>query len=165
MIPGWKDEIEGAYVAFLKKHPKATPAQLAAHLGVQECCVIYWLTDMARDGLVRILDFELVEEGERLCAPETPLTCQRTALCPAERAAEFLPGGSDRPGTSVPSARNETATEPCPRRESGLPPILEGGGQASSVAQQVIQVDQASTPNDRDEEIGMCWLADAMRGS
>jgi hypothetical protein len=87
MIPGWKDEIEGEYLAVLRRHPKATPAELATYLGVQECCVIYWLTDMARNGRIRIVGFELVQEDGLACGRDAPTTCQRTAHCPAEQAA------------------------------------------------------------------------------
>jgi len=40
MIPGWKEEIEGEYMAFLWDCRKATPADVAARVGVSECCAI-----------------------------------------------------------------------------------------------------------------------------
>jgi hypothetical protein len=83
MIPGWKDEIEGEYVAFLKTRGKATPGEVASRLGISECCAVYWLTDLAREGRVRILGVELVEQGGTPCDAETALACQRKSFCPA----------------------------------------------------------------------------------
>lgn len=67
MIPGWKEDILSAYVGVLRQHPGATPADVAAHLGVSESCAVYWLTDLARDGRIRIGVLDLVEDG----APQT----------------------------------------------------------------------------------------------
>ncbi len=83
MIPGWKDELEGEYVAFLKTRGKATPSEVASRLGISECCAVYWLTDMAREGRVRILGVELVEQGGTPCDAETARACQRKSFCPA----------------------------------------------------------------------------------
>jgi predicted ArsR family transcriptional regulator len=63
MIPGWKDEIEEDYLRFLRKHPRVSPDEMAAHLNTSECSVVFWLTNLARDGKVRILAVELVEGG------------------------------------------------------------------------------------------------------
>jgi hypothetical protein len=63
LIPGWKDDIVSAYLGILRQHPGATPVEVAAHLGVSEGCAIYWLTDLARDGRIRIGSVELVEDG------------------------------------------------------------------------------------------------------
>jgi hypothetical protein len=68
MIPGWKEEIERDYLEFLRIHPQASPPELAAHLKLPERSVVYWLTDLARDGKVRILAVELVEEGALPCS-------------------------------------------------------------------------------------------------
>ena len=83
MIPGWKDELEGEYVSFLKTRGKATPSEVAARLGISECCAVYWLTDLAREGRVRILGVELVEQGGTPCDAVTALACQRKDFCPA----------------------------------------------------------------------------------
>jgi hypothetical protein len=83
MIPGWREEVEGEYVAFLRVHGKATPGEVAARLGISECCAVYWLTDLAREGRIRILGVELVEAGGTPCDAETALACQRKAFCPA----------------------------------------------------------------------------------
>ena len=63
MISGWKEEIQRDYLSFLRGRPHVTPAELAAHLNLSESWVIYWLTDMAREGKVRITGVQLVEEG------------------------------------------------------------------------------------------------------
>ena len=62
MISGWKEEIQRDYLNFLRGRPKVTPAELAAHLNLSESSAIYWLTDLAREGKVRITGVELVEE-------------------------------------------------------------------------------------------------------
>ena len=63
MIAGWKEEIQRDYLSFLRGRPNVTPAELATHLNLSESWVIYWLTDLAREGKVRITGVELVEEG------------------------------------------------------------------------------------------------------
>jgi len=73
MIPGWKEEIEGEYLEFLRECRKATPADVAARLGVSECCAIYWLTDLARAGRIRILAVEPVEAGQVSRDREAPV--------------------------------------------------------------------------------------------
>lgn len=87
MITGWKEEIEGEYLDFLRQFRRARPADFAAHFGVSECCVIYWLTDLAREGRIKILAFELVEEGGVPCDPSSQLTCKREGFCPASNKA------------------------------------------------------------------------------
>jgi hypothetical protein len=64
MIRGWKDEIADQYIAFLRQSQHVTPADLAARFGVPERTAVYWLTDLAREGRVRILGFELVQQDE-----------------------------------------------------------------------------------------------------
>ena len=91
MIPGWREEVVGEYVEVLKSHGKVTPAEVAARLGISECCAVYWLTDLARDGRVRILAVELVEHGGTPCDAETALACQRKAFCPALSGLATLP--------------------------------------------------------------------------
>lgn len=63
MIAGWKEEIQRAYLNFLRGHPKATPSELATHLNLSEDCTIYCLTDLAREGKLRITGVELVPEA------------------------------------------------------------------------------------------------------
>jgi len=86
MIPGWKEEIEGEYLEFLRKHQKLTPAEFAARFDVSECCAIYWLTELARGGRVRISAVEFLEAGETPCDPLNSLSCPRKAFCPVEEA-------------------------------------------------------------------------------
>ena len=91
MIPGWTEEVVGEYVEVLKSQGKVTPAMVAARLGISECCAVYWLTDLARDGRVRILGLELGEQGGTPCDAETALACQRKAFCPALGGLAPLP--------------------------------------------------------------------------
>ena len=91
MIPGWKEEIEGEYLEFLRKHHTATPADLAARFNVSECCAVYWLTELARQGRVRIPAVEFLEEGETPCGPLNALSCRRKAFCPVDEAAAKVP--------------------------------------------------------------------------
>jgi DNA-binding Lrp family transcriptional regulator len=62
MISGWKEEIQRDYLNLLRGRPHVTPAELAAHLSLSESWVIYWLTDLAREGKIRITGVELIEE-------------------------------------------------------------------------------------------------------
>jgi Mn-dependent DtxR family transcriptional regulator len=64
MIPGWKEEIEGEYLQILRESPDASPSDIATRLGVSEGIAVYWLTQLARDGRVRIRTIELVQDGE-----------------------------------------------------------------------------------------------------
>lgn len=64
MIPGWKEEIEAEYLQVLMQEGRATPAGVAARLGVSESWVVFWLTALARDGRVRILAVEAIADGE-----------------------------------------------------------------------------------------------------
>ncbi len=63
MIPGWKEEIQLEYLEFLQEHRKVSPAELAVRLSQPESNVVYWLTDLAREGKVRILAVELAEDA------------------------------------------------------------------------------------------------------
>ncbi len=83
MIPGWKEEIEGEYLEFLRKHQESTPREIAARFSISECCATYWLTELAREGKVQILAVKLVEDGETPCDSEASLKCQGKAFCPA----------------------------------------------------------------------------------
>jgi hypothetical protein len=89
MIPGWKDEIQREYLEFLRMHRRVSPPELAAHLNISECCVVFWLTDMAREGKIRILAVEAVEEGTLPCDPQAALTCQRKPFCPIPGEAQL----------------------------------------------------------------------------
>lgn len=62
MIPGWIEDTEEEYLRLLRTFPKASPSDVAARLGVSEECAVYWLTDLARHGKIRILAVELREE-------------------------------------------------------------------------------------------------------
>ena len=64
MIPGWKDEIEGEYLQILREFPGASPSDIATRLGVSEGSAVYWLTQLARDGRVRIRAIELAQDGK-----------------------------------------------------------------------------------------------------
>ncbi|HEY7676384.1 MAG TPA: hypothetical protein VIG69_04900 [Candidatus Methylomirabilis sp.] len=64
MIPGWKEELEAEYLEVLREGGRATPADLALRLGVSENSAVYWLTQLARDGRVRILGVEAIADGE-----------------------------------------------------------------------------------------------------
>ncbi len=64
MIPGWKEEIEGEYLQILRESPGASPSDIATRLGVSEGIAVYWLTQLARDGRVRIHAIELVHDGK-----------------------------------------------------------------------------------------------------
>ncbi len=83
MIPGWEADIKGEYLALLEECRHASPREVARRLGVSECCAVYWLTELARQGRIRITQFEIVAEGNLPCAAESALTCQRAATCPA----------------------------------------------------------------------------------
>jgi hypothetical protein len=64
MIPGWKEELEAEYLDVLREGGRATPAELALRLGVSEDSAVYWLTQLARDGRVRILGVEALADGD-----------------------------------------------------------------------------------------------------
>jgi hypothetical protein len=86
MIPGWKEEMADEYLKVLGDCPGASPGQLAAHLGISECCAVYWLTELAREGRLRILKVELVARGDLPCEPASAARCERHATCPATEA-------------------------------------------------------------------------------
>jgi hypothetical protein len=88
MIPGWKEEIEGEYLEFLRKPQKLTPADFASRFDVSECCAVYWLTELARKGKVRITSVEFLEDGETPCGLLSSLSCRRKAFCPVEEMAK-----------------------------------------------------------------------------
>ncbi len=65
MIQGWKTQMEREYLRILGKCGPATPQDIAARLGVSESCAVFWLTELARDGQVRITVAETVANGEQ----------------------------------------------------------------------------------------------------
>jgi hypothetical protein len=83
MITGWKEEMEAEYLKVLGDRPGASPGELADRLGISECCAVYWLTELAREGRLRILGVELVPPGSLPCEPQSAARCQRQATCPA----------------------------------------------------------------------------------
>ncbi len=88
MIAGWKAEIENEYLQALRESPQASPADLAARVGESECCAIYWLSELAREGRIRILTVEPVKEGDVPCAPRSFRNCGRKAACPIPEVAQ-----------------------------------------------------------------------------
>jgi hypothetical protein len=98
MIPGWKEEADAEYLRLLQASPTASPGDLATSLGVSECCVVYWLTQLARNGRIRITSVEVVKEGEAPCAERSFLTCQRKATCPALTHDAAWPAGAAQGG-------------------------------------------------------------------
>jgi len=91
MIPGWKEELEAEYLEVLREGGKATPAELALRLGVSEDSAVYWLTNLARDGRVRILGVEAIADGEIRVGGPTARDA-RARLSPLdEDAAAALP--------------------------------------------------------------------------
>ncbi len=90
MIPGWKEEFEAEYLKVLQDVPQATPREFAQRLDISECCAVYWLSELAREGKVRIVAVELVKEGEMPCDIRSIAKCQRKATCPAVSSAEMV---------------------------------------------------------------------------
>jgi len=83
MIPGWREELEEEYLRLLRDASIASPGDLAARIGVSECCAVYWLTELARAGRIRILAVEPVKAGDVPCDQQSFVTCQRRVTCPA----------------------------------------------------------------------------------
>jgi len=83
MIPGWKEELEEEYLQLMREAAIASPGDLAARIGVSECCAVYWLTELARAGRIRILAVEPVKDGDVPCDQQSFVTCQRRVTCPA----------------------------------------------------------------------------------
>ncbi len=63
MIQGWKREVEGEYVKLMRRQPRLSPQEVAESLGISESSAVYWLTELAREGRVRIVTVELVNDG------------------------------------------------------------------------------------------------------
>jgi hypothetical protein len=83
MIPGWDKDTKDEYLQILQEIGSAVPRDFAMRLGVSECCAVYWLTELARQGRLRITGVEAVKEGDVPCAPESFVSCQRKVTCPA----------------------------------------------------------------------------------
>jgi len=82
MIPGWREELEEEYLRLVREASVASPGDVAARIGVSECCAVYWLTELARGGRIRILAVEPVKDGDVPCDQQSFLTCQRRVTCP-----------------------------------------------------------------------------------
>lgn len=91
MIPGWKEELEGEYIQFLRERRTSTPADFALRFDLSECCAIFWLTELAKEGRIRIPVVEFVDDGEPPCGPSSALSCQRKTYCPVGEVAH-VPG-------------------------------------------------------------------------
>jgi hypothetical protein len=91
MIPGWKEELEAEYLEVLREGGRATPADLALRLGVSENSAVHWLTQLARDGRVRILGVEAIADGEIRIGGPTGGDAHARPPRPAHDAAALLP--------------------------------------------------------------------------
>ncbi len=58
MIPGWKNQMKQDYLRALRDRRSATPHDVAAQLGVSDRTAVFWLTELARDGQIRITGIE-----------------------------------------------------------------------------------------------------------
>ncbi len=54
MIAGWKEQMEREYLRVLRDRGAVTPHDVARQLGVSESSAVFWLTELAREGQVRI---------------------------------------------------------------------------------------------------------------
>ncbi len=100
MIPGWKELLEREYLAVLREHPTTTPRDLAARLGVSEGVATYWLTDLAREGRVRILGVEVAEnaELESSAGVAQDVTFVSEVSNPRRGGSSFIPVSRKAPG-------------------------------------------------------------------
>ena len=83
MIPGWQEESDTEYLKILQEMPAPSPRDLAMRLNVSECCVVFWLAELAKRGKIRIPAVELVKEGEMPCDQQSSWACERKETCPA----------------------------------------------------------------------------------
>jgi hypothetical protein len=183
MIPGWKEEIHREYLEFLRENPKAAPADFASRFGIPERCAIYWLSDLARDGRIRILAVAAVENRGTPRASESADVCQREEFCPVNSQAgrsqvhsrtviggrSPTTGGTHHSGAETMTGRVSRAT-PAPPAEYAPSPMgvirdpsssqeERTGGIASGMRVPRVPPD---VEGEVDREVGMCWLADAM---
>ncbi len=128
MIAGGMDEIAEEYVTVLRALGAATPHQVASRLGVSECCAVYWLAELARQGWLRMAVVEAVAPDETPCAPESLRGCPRKPTCPAvimqgtdaAGRATGSPGTADRCREGA--GRTPLVLGPWPA------PVVRGGG-------------------------------------
>ncbi len=59
MIPGWQAEIKQEYLRVVQTLGSGAPSAVAAQLGVSEPTAVFWLTELAREGSLRIVGVEL----------------------------------------------------------------------------------------------------------
>jgi hypothetical protein len=83
MISGWTTDIEGEYLRVLQELGSAVPRDFAMRLGVSEGCAVYWLTELARQGRLRITGVEVATEGNVPRATASFVSRQRRATCSA----------------------------------------------------------------------------------
>jgi hypothetical protein len=83
MILSGEKDIEGKYLRILQELGSAVPRDLARRLGVSECCAVHWLTELARQGRLRITEVEAATEGVVPCATASAVSRQRRATCSA----------------------------------------------------------------------------------
>ncbi len=58
MIPGWKNQIKEEYLRALRDRRALNPHDVADQLGVSDRTAVFWLTELARDGQIRIVGIE-----------------------------------------------------------------------------------------------------------
>ncbi len=64
MIPGWKNQMTQEYLRALRDRRSLTPHDVAAQLGVSDRTAVFWLTELARDGQIRITGIETTSHDE-----------------------------------------------------------------------------------------------------
>jgi hypothetical protein len=72
MIPGWKEDIGGPFLDFVRQNRSVTPSEVAERFKISESSAVYWLTDLVRDGRLRFTGLEVVEEDELEEARQNP---------------------------------------------------------------------------------------------
>ncbi len=58
MIPGWKNQMTQEYLRAMRDRRSISPHDVAAQLGVSDRTAVFWLTELARDGQLRITGIE-----------------------------------------------------------------------------------------------------------
>ncbi len=64
MIPGWQADMKQDYLRAVQELGSGTPDAIAVRLGVSEPTAVFWLTELAREGSLRIVAVELGCSGE-----------------------------------------------------------------------------------------------------
>ncbi len=77
-------DIGAECLRIMREVGRASPRTVARRLGVSECCVVYWLTELARQGRIRIVAVEPLAPGQMPCALESQVSCDVKAVCPIE---------------------------------------------------------------------------------